>query len=423
MNEILRKFGIDIVGYVPWGTHICQFYESKEDLVDILVPYFKVGLENNEYCLWVTSQPLNVKDAKEALRKAVPYLDSYLDKGQIEIRYYTCLHTNGKIYDSGKVINYWIEKLDHALENGYSGLRLSENISWLKKKDWSYFVDYMKKMDDIISKYRIITLDSYCINKYNITDIVEVVSDHQFSLSKEEGKWKKIDNLKLKKVEEVAFRAVRDWEQTFDAVPDLIAVIDTKFQIVHVNRAMAVKLKLPKEECVGLTCYRAIHGTSEPPSFCPHQQLVNNGLEQTAEIYENFLDGYFLVSVSPLHDSEGKLAGYIHVARNITEHKRVEMAIRRKDQRITRILENILSPARKMKNPVLADIIDVKVIRSLMIDFYKLANMPIGLNDLKGNVLVSVGWQDICTKFHRIHPRSFQVLHRKRYKASIGRYS
>jgi len=59
-----------------------------------------------------------------------------------------------------------------------------------------------------------------------------------------------------------------------------------------------------------------------------------------------------------------------------------------------------------MKNPVLADIIDVKVIRSLMIDFYKLANIPIGLNDLKGNVLVSVGWQDICTKFHRIHPEA-----------------
>ena len=64
---------------------ICQFYQTKEDLTDILVPYFKAGLENNEFCLWVTSQPLEVEDAKEALRRAVPDLDSYLDKGQIEI--------------------------------------------------------------------------------------------------------------------------------------------------------------------------------------------------------------------------------------------------------------------------------------------------------------------------------------------------
>lgn len=36
----LRKFGIDIVGDVAWGTHFCQFYQTKQDLIDILVPYF-----------------------------------------------------------------------------------------------------------------------------------------------------------------------------------------------------------------------------------------------------------------------------------------------------------------------------------------------------------------------------------------------
>ena len=34
--------------------------------------------------------------------------------------------------------------------------------------------------------------------------------------------------------------------------------------------------------------------------------------------------------------------------------------------------------------------------------------MPIGINDLKGNVLVSAGWQDICTKFHRVHPQVYK---------------
>ena len=28
------------------------------------------------------------------------------------------------------------------------------------------------------------------------------------------------------------------------------------------------------------------------------------------------------------------------------------------------------------------------------------------LDDLKGNVLVGVGWQDICTRFHRVHPEA-----------------
>src|SRR5664280_161180 len=89
MRGSLRKSGINIVGDVPWGTHINQFYDTKEDLIDILVPYFKAGLENNEFCLWITSQPMRVEEAKEALRRAVSDLDVYMEKGQIEIIPYT----------------------------------------------------------------------------------------------------------------------------------------------------------------------------------------------------------------------------------------------------------------------------------------------------------------------------------------------
>ncbi len=54
----------------------------------------------------------------------------------------------------------------------------------------------------------------------------------------------------------------------------------------------------------------------------------------------------------------------------------------------------------------LAKIIDVQAIQFLMDDFYKLVHMPIGLNDLKGKVLAGAGWQEICTKFHWVHPEA-----------------
>jgi hypothetical protein len=77
----MRRFGIDIVGMVEWGRHLCQFYQTREDLVETLVPYFREGLHSNEYCMWITSPPLEVEEAKHALR-AVPDLDDYLVKGQ-----------------------------------------------------------------------------------------------------------------------------------------------------------------------------------------------------------------------------------------------------------------------------------------------------------------------------------------------------
>jgi len=97
MRKNVRNSGIDIIGDVPWGTHFCQFYQTKEDLADILVPYFKAGLENNEYCLWTTSQPLEVEEAKEALRSAVSDIDFSLEKRQIEIISYIFWCVNGGI--------------------------------------------------------------------------------------------------------------------------------------------------------------------------------------------------------------------------------------------------------------------------------------------------------------------------------------
>jgi ligand-binding sensor protein len=62
------------------------------------------------------------------------------------------------------------------------------------------------------------------------------------------------------------------------------------------------------------------------------------------------------------------------------------------------------SESLEMANVELSEIVDIQAIKPLMEALYKLTHIPIGINDLKGNVLVSVGWQDICAKFHRVHP-------------------
>ena len=93
MKTDLRKSGIEIVGDISWGAHLCQFYQSKEDLIEVLVPYFKQGLEDNEFCMWVTSEPLRVEDAKKTLKEKVKDLDGYIQKGQIEILDYSQWYT------------------------------------------------------------------------------------------------------------------------------------------------------------------------------------------------------------------------------------------------------------------------------------------------------------------------------------------
>ena len=72
MTMRTRPSGLEAVGDLPWGSHFCQFYGERMDLVDCLVPYFKAGLDNNEQCLWITSAPFGAEDATAMLRAAVP---------------------------------------------------------------------------------------------------------------------------------------------------------------------------------------------------------------------------------------------------------------------------------------------------------------------------------------------------------------
>ena len=138
----IRKSGIDIIGNAPWGTHFCQFYQAKEDLIDILVPYFKAGLESNEFCMWVTSEPLGVEEAKVALRRVLRNIDDYITKGQIELLDASQWYTPSGKFDPEEVLQGWVEKENQALERGFEGLRLTGNTFWLDKEDWIDFTGY-----------------------------------------------------------------------------------------------------------------------------------------------------------------------------------------------------------------------------------------------------------------------------------------
>jgi PAS domain S-box-containing protein len=120
----------------------------------------------------------------------------------------------------------------------------------------------------------------------------------------------------------------RLWERTFNSVPDLIAILDCDYRVLKVNQAMAEKLGRTPEQCVGLTCYECVHGLSQPPSFCPNVLALHDGQPHAAEVHEERLGGYFLVTATPLRDEAGKLIGSVHVARDITEQKKAQESLR-----------------------------------------------------------------------------------------------
>ena len=148
-------------------------------------------------------------------------------------------------------------------------------------------------------------------------------------------------------MEEKVLRAGQEWERTFDSVPDLIAILDSQHRIVRANREMARRIGLEPELCVGLHCYECIHGSSLAPAFCPHSRTLMDGREHIAEMHEECLGGHFLVSTTPLRDQHGAIVGTVHVARDITERKRMEEELRKShDELEARVRERTAELAR-----------------------------------------------------------------------------
>jgi hypothetical protein len=144
----LRKSGIRVIGDVPWGGHLCIFYETREDLLlDTAASYFAAGLQSNEFCVWAISDPITQADAKDALRLAVPDLDRRLAAERMEILPGSEWYLKGDQFDPKRVTSGWNEKLQGALANGYEGIRVSGDTFWVETNHWKAFCEYEQELD------------------------------------------------------------------------------------------------------------------------------------------------------------------------------------------------------------------------------------------------------------------------------------
>lgn len=197
-----RETGIRFTGPLPWGAHICLFYETKEDLLDAAADYFKAGLESNEYCIWAVSEPIAAEDAKTALRAAVPDFDRRLAAGQIELLPGRDWYLKGDKFDMQKIVGGWHEKLDAALDKGYAGMRASGNAFWIGTERGREFGEYEDELDRYLAGRKMIVLCTYSLHASRAVDILDVARAHQSTIARRNGEWEFLETPELRQARE-----------------------------------------------------------------------------------------------------------------------------------------------------------------------------------------------------------------------------
>src|SRR6266481_917923 len=193
MTTEVRKSGIDVVGDMSWGTHVCLFYETKEDLLDTLVSYCKAGLESQEFSLWVVAEPVREEEARHALKQVVPDLDRYLTDHGIDIVSAGDWYLQGGTFDLKRVMSGWHERLALALARGYAGVRVTGDTAWLEKKDWKDFCEYEETLNQAVANQRLAVLCTYPLAACTAAEILDVVRTHQFAVTRRRGGWDVIE--------------------------------------------------------------------------------------------------------------------------------------------------------------------------------------------------------------------------------------
>ncbi|MGB8297075.1 MAG: PAS domain S-box protein, partial [Polyangia bacterium] len=139
------------------------------------------------------------------------------------------------------------------------------------------------------------------------------------------------DITERKRAEEEVRNTAAQWQATFDAVQDLVLLLDKDFRILRANRAAAEFLGLPFDKIVGGHCFNLIHGMSTSPAECPLARMRQSRRHEEEEVLARKGGPWLSVSVDPVFDQNGELTYAVHVARDITDRKRAEDALQRSE--------------------------------------------------------------------------------------------
>ena len=339
----LREFGIDPVDAIPWGTHLCQFYETKQDLIDILVPYFAEGLRSNEFCMWVVSPPLEVAEAEAALRKSVPDLDLYFHKWQIEIVSYSDWYLLGGKFDPDRVLQGWVEKEKNALERGFVGMRLTGNAFWVERNIWKKFIECEEAINSVIGKHRMIAVCTYYLKNCSANDFLDVVSNHIGTLIRQENKWLLVEEVTARRQAEEALRNAKERLQSIlNSMDDGITLVGLDGTVLDCNEASLKMLGLTREEFIGKNAYDVVVAEDRQRAIEGSLKVLEAGriLTEVGVLRKDNSTFSAEISVTSIYDKNGKPVVFLGVTRDITKRKKMEEELRENEELYRTLFDN-----------------------------------------------------------------------------------
>ncbi len=175
----MRKYALKTIQALKPGDHLCCIYQTEREHRAVLTPFLRQGLERREkvrYIMDARTAEMILNYLRDDGLDIPPYLSSgqlgFLDQDETYLK-----HGN---FDPDAMINLLKTETARALDEGYTGLRVTGEMTWaLRGKPGSErLIEYEAKLNQFFPKHQCMAMCQYDRRQFDAAVLLDILRTH-----------------------------------------------------------------------------------------------------------------------------------------------------------------------------------------------------------------------------------------------------
>ncbi len=165
------------------GNHLCCIYETEEEHRAVITPFLRRGLEKGEKVLYIVDSR-TAETILEYLREDGMDVESFLSKGQLVILTSDEAYMREAAFDPDAMIALLRSETEKALDEGYSALRVTGEMTWALKglPGSEKLMEYEAKLNKFFPGSQCMAICQYDMRRFDPLVLLDVLNTHPIAV-------------------------------------------------------------------------------------------------------------------------------------------------------------------------------------------------------------------------------------------------